>query len=280
MNMDNNVEKQQVKEGLGFIGGGQMAEALIKGIIAGKLVTPDSMVVSEPWEQRREYIHNSYGVKTVAQNAEVLKRTNTVILAVKPQAMKVVLADINQKITKNHLVISIAAGVTLFTLEEGLPRGTRVIRVMPNTPALVQAGAAGLCRGQHASRRNMQLALTLFAAVGVAVEVSEHLMDAVTGLSGSGPAYCFTFLEGLIDAGVREGLTRPIAHKLAVQTMLGSAMLCSSTEKHPAELCAMVTSPGGTTIEGLFQLEKSAFRGAIMDAVHAASRKSKELGNR
>ena len=195
MNMDINVDRQQLKEGLGFIGGGQMAEALVKGIIAGGLVKPDSVTVSEPWEQRREHIHNSCRVRTVAQNAEVLDSAHTVILAVKPQVMKVVLADISQKITKDHLVISIAAGVTLFTLEEGLPRGTRVIRVMPNTPALVQAGAAGLCRGQHASRHDMQLALDLFTAVGVAVEVSEHLMDAVTGLSGSGPAYCFAFLE-------------------------------------------------------------------------------------
>lgn len=278
--MDRDEGMRQLKHGLGFIGGGQMAEALIKGIVAGELVTPDDVVVSEPWEERREYIHNSCGVKTVIQNTDVLNRARTVILAVKPQVMKMVLADISREVTKDHLLISIAAGVTLFTLEEGLPRGTRIIRVMPNTPALVQAGAAGLCRGQHASMDDMQLALALFNAVGVAVEVSEHLMDAVTGLSGSGPAYCFAFLEGLIDAGVREGLARPVAHKLAVQTLLGSAILCSSMEKHPAELCAMVTSPGGTTIEGLFQLEKNAFRGTIMDAVHAASRRSKELGNR
>jgi pyrroline-5-carboxylate reductase len=255
-----------------------MAEALIRGIIDRGLLSPDSVIVSEPWEPRREYIGRECGVGTTAENSEVMMESDTVILAVKPQVVKVVLDDICSSIHRDHLVISIAAGVTLAALEGGLPKGTRVIRVMPNTPALVQEGAAGLCRGTSASGDDMRVAMSLFNAVGVAVEVPDALMDAVTGLSGSGPAYCFTFLQALIDAGVRDGLSRPDAHKLAVQTMLGSARLCEETGKSPSELTAMVTSPGGTTVEGLYHLERNAFRGAVMDAVRAASLRSKELG--
>ncbi len=265
---------------LGFIGGGQMAEALVKGILAKGLIDPQDVVVSEPFDARRAYMAEECNVTTTSENSDVMSQCNTVILAVKPQVMAVVLKDISQGIREHYVIISIAAGIPLKTLESGLPEGTRVIRVMPNTPALVQAGAAGLCRGTSARAEDMELALSIFNAVGVAVEVPEHLMDAVTGLSGSGPAYCFAFLEGLIDAGVREGLTRDVATKLAVQTMLGSAKLCMETGKHPAELTAMVTSPGGTTIEGLYNLEKNAFRGALMDAVCAASRRSRELGSK
>ncbi len=265
--------------GLGFIGGGQMAEALIKGILAKGLVDPESVIVAEPWEERRDYIAGECGVRTVTENSEVMKSAATVILAVKPQVMGIVLSDIARSVEARHLVISIAAGITLNVLEGGLPTGTRVIRVMPNTPALVQEGAAGLCSGTHATAEDMELALSLFGAVGVAVEVSEHLMDAVTGLSGSGPAYCFAFMDGLIDAGVHQGLPRDVARRLAVQTVLGSARLCLETGKSPAELTSMVTSPGGTTIEGLYRLEKNAFRGAVMEAVGAATHRSKELGS-
>ncbi len=257
-----------------------MAEALVKGILAKGLVKPSDVMVSEPFEARRDYMQNECGIGVTAANGDVMKDCDTVILAVKPQVMTNVLDDISNSVTAGHVIISIAAGVTLSTLEAGLPPGTRIIRVMPNTPALVQQGAAGLCRGNSATAEDMDLALEIFNAVGVAVEVSEGLMDAVTGLSGSGPAYCFAFLEGLIDAGVREGLARDTATKLAVQTLLGSAMLCAKSGKHPAELTAMVTSPGGTTIEGLYQLERNAFRGAIMDAVRAATARSKELGKK
>jgi len=264
--------------GLGFIGGGQMAEALIRGILHRGLVGSDSVTVSEPWEQRRRYMSEQCHVRAVADNSEVMKQASTVILAVKPQVMNQVLRDISPYVKEGHLIISIAAGVTLTAIEDGLPSGTRVVRVMPNTPALVQEGAAGLCRGGHATDADMKLALSLFGAVGVAVEVSEHLMDAVTGLSGSGPAYCFAFMQGMIDAGVREGLARDVAHQLTVQTMLGSARLCAETGKSPSELTAMVTSPGGTTIEGLYMLEKNGLRGAVMDGVRAATNRSKELG--
>ena len=273
------MNSDRISGGLGFIGGGQMAEALISGILARGMIEPESVIVSEPWKERRDYIAGQCGVRTVSENGEVIQEADTVILAVKPQVMATVLRDISRGVDTGHLVISIAAGITLNVLEAGLPAGTRVIRVMPNTPALVQTGAAGLCRGTHATAEDMDLALGLFGAVGVAVEVSEHLMDAVTGLSGSGPAYCFAFMEGLIDAGVREGLARDVAARLAVQTVLGSARLCVETGKSPDQLTAMVTSPGGTTIEGLYQLEKNAFRGAVMDAVRAASARSRELGN-
>lgn len=273
------MNNDRVTGGLGFIGGGQMAEALVKGILSKGLVEAESVIVSEPWEERRKYISKECGVNVVSENSQVFNEAATVILSVKPQVMNIVLRDVANSVDAGNLVISIAAGITIDVLESGLPSGTRVIRVMPNTPALVQQGAAGLCRGTHATEDDMELALRLFGAVGVAVEVAEHLMDAVTGLSGSGPAYCFAFIEGLVDAGVREGLSRDVAKKLAVQTVLGSASLCSATGKSPAELTAMVTSPGGTTIEGLYHLEKNAFRGSIMEAVRAAASRSRELGS-
>ncbi len=270
----------KLKGMLGFIGGGQMAEALLRGITAKGLADPHDIIVSEPWDERRRYMEESCGVNVTANNSDVISKAETVILAVKPQVMQAVLEDIGASLTDRQLVISIAAGITLDLLEGGLPEGARVIRVMPNTPALVQSGAAGLCRGRSATADDMRTALSIFSAVGVAVEVSENLMDAVTGLSGSGPAYCFAFLQALVDAGVREGLARPVAHELALHTLLGSARLCAETGKSPSELTAMVTSPGGTTIEGLYQLEANAFRGAVMDAVRAATARSRELGSK
>ncbi|MBA7660321.1 Pyrroline-5-carboxylate reductase [subsurface metagenome] len=176
-------------------------------------------------------------------------------------------------------VVSIAAGITVHSLEKRLPEDTRVVRVMPNTPVLVQAGAAALCKGTAASPDDLDMVRQILETVGKAVVVPESLMDAVTGLSGSGPAYVFTFIEGLIDAGVREGLPRTIAQELVVQTVLGAALMCQNTGKHPAELTTMVTSPGGTTVAGLHVLERAALRGMLLDAVRAATERSRELGS-
>ena len=265
-------------ETLGFIGGGQMAEALIKGVLSKDLLTPDQIWASDPSGLRRNHLKETYNIESSTENREVIQASDTIVLAVKPQVMAVVLEDIGPYIKESHLVISIAAGITLRFLESGLPEGTRIVRVMPNTPALVQAGAAALCGGENILKGDLDIVRQILEAVGKAVTVSEDLMDAVTGLSGSGPAYVFTFMEGLIDAGVREGLPRPIAQELVSQTILGAAIMCQNTGKQPAELTSMVTSPGGTTIAGLYALERGAFRGVLMDAVRAATERSRQLG--
>ncbi len=271
--------REEIKmENRGFIGGGQMAEALIKGLLAKGLADSGTIHAADPSPERQKLLEERYNINVYAAGEDVCKAAKTIILAVKPQVMATVLRSVSPHITQEHLVISIAAGITLSFLEKGLPPGTRVVRVMPNTPALVLEGAAGICGGTGASDKDVALVMSMFNAVGIAVAVNENLMDAVTGLSGSGPAYCFAFVQGLIDAGVREGIPRPEATELAIQTMAGSAALLRETGKSPADLTAMVTSPGGTTIEGLFRLEKGGFRAAVMDAVHGATTRSRELG--
>ena len=267
-------------ENICFIGGGQMAEALIKGITAKGVMDAGAVSCSEPLGDRRKYLEKTYGIKTFAHNQDAVAMADAIVLAVKPQVMDAVLASIRPAVSPDKLVISIAAGITIFQLESGLDKGTRVVRVMPNTPALVQEGAAALCRGTHAQEADMERALTLFRAVGKAVEVPESLMDAVTGLSGSGPAYCFMFIEALIQAGIREGLPRPTAAELAIQTVIGSAKMCQETGRHPQELVSMVTSPGGTTIHGIYHLEKQGLSAGVMDAVRAAAERSRELGGK
>ncbi len=269
------------EKGLGricFIGGGQMAEALIKGLLQKDVFGPDEIFCSEPLKERRKYLEKEYGITTFSDNKKAVQDVQIVLLAVKPQVMDLVLKDLKNAIKDKHLVISIAAGVTLKRLKGLLGKKTRIIRVMPNTPALVLEGAAAISRSESATDDDVKRALSIFGAVGKAVEVEESLMDAVTGLSGSGPAYCFQFIEAMIQAGIREGLSRPVASMLAIQTVLGSAKMCLETGRHPMELLSMVTSPGGTTIQGIYQLERSGFSGIVMDAVGEATRRSKELG--
>ncbi len=263
---------------IGFIGGGQMAEALLKGLLDKGICTKDQLCASDPSDIRREHLSRQYGIRVLEANTPVMESSEVVILAVKPQIMKVVLDDIAASVNKAHLIVSIAAGISTAFLEKALPDYARVIRVMPNTPALVQKGAAALCKGSRATDEDLDKALSIFGAVGEAVEVPESLMDAVTGLSGSGPAYVFTFIQALVDGGVLEGLPRDVAQMLAVQTVLGAAEMCKKSRKNPAELTAMVTSPGGTTIQGLYEMERDGFRGTVMAAVSAATARSKELG--
>ena len=271
-------EQIEIREALGFVGGGQMAEALIKGLLSKEFLKPGRITASDLSEDRRNHLKKAFGINITSENKEAVKGSEIVILAVKPQVMSIVLEDIGPVVSSNHLVVSIAAGITTHSLEKRLPEGTRVVRVMPNTPALVQAGAAALCKGTAASQGDLDIVQQILDAVGKAVVVPEALMDAVTGLSGSGPAYVFTFIEGLIDAGVREGLPRTVAQELVIQTVLGAALMCRNTGKHPAELTAMVTSPGGTTAAGLHVLERAALRGILLDAVRAATERSGELG--
>ncbi|HKI69167.1 MAG TPA: pyrroline-5-carboxylate reductase, partial [Verrucomicrobiae bacterium] len=218
------------------------------------------------------------GAKTTVANADVLKSANVIFLAVKPDQVAAVLAELHDNFTKQHLLISIAAGVPITKLEGGLGAGARVIRVMPNTPALVGESASAFALGKSATAADAKLAQKLLSAVGVAFQVKEPLLDAVTGLSGSGPAYVYQFIEALSDGGVAAGLPRDVATKLAAQTVLGAARMVLETGQHPGALKDMVTSPGGTTIEGLHELEKGKLRGVVMSAVRAATEKSRKLG--
>ena len=264
---------------IGFVGGGRMAEALIKGILEAKLFAPGDVLVFDPDGQRRDHLAALYKVSVCQSNCEVAVASSNLVLAVKPQVMAAVLEDLAGCVNENHLLISIAAGLPLVLFEERLHANhCRVIRVMPNTPALVQAGAAAISPGAGATSEDISFACRLFEKVGKAVVLEEKYLDAVTGLSGSGPAYVFSFIEALVDAGVKVGLNRQVAEELVLQTVYGSVLLAMQSNQHPAVLRAMVTSPGGTTIAGLHQLARGGFSGLVMDAVEAATRRSEELG--
>jgi pyrroline-5-carboxylate reductase len=265
---------------IGFLGAGKMATALARGFIRAGLVNAEQIIASDPIETARASFSREVGAgaSVTTSNVEVAKFANVLLLAVKPHQIKDVLKEIRGAFTKKHLLISIAAGTTLTTLEGGLPAKARVIRVMPNTPALVGASATAYSLGTAALPEDAELTQKLFAAVGICFPVKEPLLDAVTGLSGSGPAYVYLVIEALSDGGLAAGLPREIATKLAVQTVLGSAMMVLETGLHPGVLKDMVASPGGTTIEGLHELEKGGVRGSLMSAVRAASEKSKRLG--
>jgi len=263
---------------IALLGGGAMAEALIRGILRAGLASSSSVGVSDILPARREHLAQTLGIPVFASNREAVSFGEILVLAVKPGVIPAVLEEIGELITSEKLIISIAAGVPTRKIESSLAGPAPVIRVMPNTPALVGQGAAALCRGTHATAEHLAAAKRIFDAVGLAVEVPEPLMDAVTGLSGSGPAYVFVMIEALADGGVRAGLPRGTALQLAAQTVLGSARMVLETGKHPGELKDMVTSPGGTTIAGLSVLESAGLRGTLIEAVSAAAERSKELG--
>lgn len=265
---------------IGVIGGGKMGGALIGGMISGGLMPADALMVADTDEGRLAELAKACGVRVTADNREAVRGAELVILSVKPQNMAEVLAELSGALAPTALVVSIAAGIATAFIEERLGKGVRVIRVMPNMPALIGEGAAALARGAFATGEDLKLARRIFDAVGITVEVKETLMDAVTGLSGSGPGYAFLIIEALTDAGVRMGLTRDVALKLAAQSLLGAARLCLKGEKHPAELRDMVSSPGGTTLAGLKALEDGKLRSVLMSAVEAATRRSAELGGR
>lgn len=265
---------------IGLIGGGNMGEALIRGLLQSGRFEADQIMVSDISQDRLDYLQSTYQLPTFVDNGKVAGNSDVIILAVKPQQMGDVLADISAGVKHLPLVISVAAGVTIATIEQGLGTSVPVIRVMPNTPALVLTGASAIAGGAHASGDHMAMARMLFESVGLVVEVDEANMDAVTGLSGSGPAYVYLFMEALIDAGVLMGLSRPVARDLAVQTTLGAAKLAATSDSHLAALKDQITSPGGTTIHGLTVLEEGGMRGMLMEAVAAATRRSAELGKK
>lgn len=263
---------------IGFLGAGQMATALAKGFVAAKLLPAGGVLAFDPVAAARQSFQAAVPGSALAEgNAGVVEKSDIVFLAVKPQHMADVMRDVRAAAT-DKLFVSIAAGITLDTLAAGL--GTqRVIRVMPNTPCLVGKGASAFCRGSGASADDGQRVASLLNAVGLAVELDEKLLDAVTGLSGSGPAFVYVMIEALSDGGVRMGLPRSVATQLAAQTVLGAAQMVLGGE-HPAVLKDRVASPGGTTIAGLQVLEDRGLRAALIAAVEAATERSKELGSK
>lgn len=262
---------------IGFIGGGNMAVALIKGLTRGTFPA-ERILVAEPRAAQRAILQERFGVATDTDNSAVVHACDLLILAVKPQMVAEVLSEVASAFTAAKLLVSILAGVDTATLEKLFDGSPRVVRAMPNTPALVGAAATALTAGRFAGPDDLALVARLFESVGVVRVVAEKEMDAVTGLSGSGPAYVYTVIEALADGGVEQGLPRDIALVLAAQTVLGAARMVLESDEHPAVLRDRVCSPGGTTIAGVKALEEGGVRAALMDAVARAARRSKELG--
>lgn len=264
---------------IGFLGAGKMASALANGFINAGLVDASSLIASDVFAGARDnFAATTGGGRVTESNSEVVTNANVVFIAVKPQQVGDLLKGVAGDVGTDRLLVSIAAGVPLSALEGSLGGDAKVIRVMPNTPALVGASASAFALGSKATREDAELAAKLLGAVGEAFEVKEALLDAVTGLSGSGPAYVYQFIEALSDGGVAAGLPRDIATRLAAQTVLGGAKMVLETGQHPGPLKDMVTSPGGTTIAGVHELEKGGVRAAVMNAVSAATDRSRELG--
>jgi len=264
---------------VGFIGGGNMATALIKGFISAGLYRPQELCASDVDAQKRQMLKRRLGAATSGDNGAVVRDAKVIVLAVKPQIMNAVLAEIRPAVTPAHVFISIAAGIPTRRLEAGLGPRARVVRVMPNTPALLGKGMAVAVRGQHATAADERLALKLLRAVGKARAVSdERLLDAVTGLSGSGPAFVYLFAEALIAGGVKAGLAPELAEELALQTLVGAAAMLQDAGETPQRLREMVTSPGGTTLAGLNELGRRGFTDGVSEAVVVATRRSVELG--
>lgn len=264
---------------IAFIGAGFMGEALIRGLVSSKSVSPNRVIASDARQEALKQVAARHKIKAASGNGEAAREADIVVLAVKPQQLEAVTAGLEGALGREKLVVSIAAGVNTQTLERLLPDGARIIRAMPNMGAMVGQSATAVCAGGAADENDVATARRIFDAVGKSVVVDEGLMDAVTGLSGSGPAFVFMFLEALIDAGVKCGLARDVAAELAGQTLFGAATLARETGEHPARLKDRITSPGGTTIAGVASLEKDKFRSAVIGAVEAAAARSKELGS-
>lgn len=263
---------------LGFVGGGNMAAALVKGLLHANVVPPEGIIVSDVKADRLAYLAETHGVRTTQDNHELVRTSDVIVLSVKPQVIDKVLGLFGGDVKSTQLVISVAAGVPVSAIEARLPEGTHVVRTMPNTPATVQAGATAISAGTHADEADLEVARALFSAVGRVVTLDESLLDAVTGLSGSGPAYVMLMIEAMADGGVKVGLHRDTALLLAAQTVYGSAKLLLDTGEHPGRLKDMVTSPGGTAIAGLHTLESGGLRRTLIDAVEAATNRAIALG--
>jgi pyrroline-5-carboxylate reductase len=263
---------------VGFVGTGNMGEALIKGLLHGHLCKPEQIICSDVRPERQKAMRETYGIKAVLHNTEVVKHADIVVLSVKPQIMKEVVGEISKLLDLSKLIISIAAGVPLEAIESIVKKDLKLIRVMPNICVSVREGASAIAAGKHAVKEDLMIAKTIFDSVGKSLFIEEDLLDAVTGLSGSGPAYIFLIIDALADAGVKVGLSRGDALTLASQTVLGAAKMLMETGEHPGRLKDMVTSPGGTAISGLHRLEEGGVRTTLINAVEVATKRSKALG--
>jgi pyrroline-5-carboxylate reductase len=264
---------------IGFVGAGQMATALARGFQRAGLVTADGLVACDVSAAAADRFRQATQAAVVGMLAEVVQQSDVLFLAVKPQHMEELLVELSPLLEPRHLVVSIAAGVTLWTIGRELGENCRIIRVMPNTPCLIGQGASGFARNENATAEDGALVQQLLSSVGLAVEVREGLLNAITGLSGSGPAYAYLMIEALSDGGVKMGLPRDLATKLAAQTLAGAAQMVLTSGQHPAALKDAVASPGGTTIAGLHALEQGRLRGTLMNAVQAATNRARELAD-
>lgn len=262
---------------IGFIGLGNMAKAIIGGMLENRIVPPEDIIGTAKTEATREAVRSAYGIGIRDTNEAVAKEADVLVLAVKPQFMQEVIAQISSDVSKNALIISVAAGKTMQWIEEAFGRKIKLVRCMPNTPALVGAGCTGVCVNREVSKEETDYSITLMESFGMARLVPERLIDAVGAVSGSSPAYVFMFIEAMADAAVAAGMPRTQAYEFAAQAVFGSAKLVLESGKHPAELKDMVCSPGGTTIQGVRVLEEKGFRGAVMDALAATMEQSKKL---
>ena len=263
---------------VGFLGAGNMGEAMIRGLLKAGTVPAEDIFATDARLDRLQQLGKLYGIHTLSDNSLLVKRVDVVILAVKPQIIHSVLKEVGSAVTPKKLVISVAAGVPTVALRADLPKGVRLIRVMPNTPALVLEGMTAVAKADGLQKGDLETAEEIFGAVGKVVVLEEEALDAVTGLSGSGPAYVALMIEALADGGVKVGLDRLTAMTLAAQTVLGSAKLLIETGAHPGQLKDMVTSPGGTAIAGIAALEEGGVRRTLISAVERATLRSRELG--
>jgi pyrroline-5-carboxylate reductase len=267
------------QKSIGIIGGGQMAEALIKGMLQADLFSASNIYVLDPSVERQNYLNKQYNLNLLHEPEELCSVSDVLLLAVKPQIFPNVIVSYASFIGKEQLLISIMAGVTMRKMLEAVHENCKIVRVMPNTPALVLEAASAFTANEHCGQEDIDLVVDILSAVGACVQVPEYQLDAVTGLSGSGPGYVFTIIDAFIDGGVFAGLPRDVAKKLVLQTIYGSAKLALENEEvHPSQLKAQVTSPGGTTIYGIKALEEYNIRTALMEAVNRATLRSQELG--
>ncbi len=271
-------EKSIPRRSIAIIGGGYMGEAIIRGLVVSKFSTPGDIVLFDIDPERRQFLQKEYGVKVAASGRAAAAAATLILLAVKPNDMAKAMEEIAEAVAPGKLTVCVAAGVSTSFIENFLDGQPRVVRVMPNAPALIGKGAAAVCGGRFAKPEDEAFVMEMFESMGRVVKVEEKQMDAVTGLSGSGPAFAMVITEALADGGVKMGLPRDVALKLAAQTLLGAAEMVLQLEEHPASLRDRVTSPGGTTIAGLHAMEVGGIRGALMAAVEAATRRSQELG--
>lgn len=275
---DKDLHKERKKKTmrLGFIGAGNMAQAIIGGVVNAKLIDKTELIASDVNEETLKNVSEKFGINTTTDNTQVAK-ADIIILAIKPIYCQQVIEEIRQYITEKQVVVSIAAGKTLEWLERNFGEGKKIVRTMPNTPALVGEGITAVCPNTLVTKEELEQVCTILNSFGKAEVIHENIMDAVVAVSGSGPAYVFLFIEAMADAAVAEGMPRAQAYQFAAQTVLGSAKMVLETGKHPAELKDMVCSPGGTTIDAVRVLEQTGFRGSVMECMKACAQKSRNL---